>query len=38
MAYISRDHEAGRKLAAAAGLALSSISVLLVVRAIAWMD
>ena len=38
MAYISRDREAGRRLAAAAGLALSSLSVLLMVRAFAWMD
>jgi hypothetical protein len=38
MAYVSRDHEAGLKLAAAAGLALSALSVLLVVRAFAWMD
>ena len=38
MAYITRDFEAGRKLAAAAGLAVSTLSVLLVVRAFAWMD
>jgi hypothetical protein len=38
MAYVIRDREAGRSMAAAAGLALSALSILATIRSLAWMD